>query len=83
MALPDDLPFTVELWSADFERLEETLARAAGFLTAKAAYEALVKRRPGEALMLRQGARVVRKSSLKDGHWPAFNLHGYYREAAR
>jgi hypothetical protein len=58
----DDLPFTVDLWSQNFERLEETFARAADFLTAKAAYEALVKRRPGEAIMLRQGARVVKGS---------------------
>jgi hypothetical protein len=43
----DELPFTVELWSYDFGHLEETLARAADFLTAKAAYEALVKRPAG------------------------------------
>ena len=63
MTAHDELPFTVELWSKDFERLEETFARAADFLTAKAAYEALVKRRPGEAVMVRQGARVVLKSA--------------------
>ena len=62
MAARDDLPFSVELWSEDFERLEETVARVADFLTAKAAYEALVKRRPGEPIMVRQGARVVLKS---------------------
>jgi hypothetical protein len=59
MSARDELPFT---WSSDFERLEETVARVADFLTAKAAYEALVKRRPGEAIMVRQGARVVLKS---------------------
>jgi hypothetical protein len=62
MAARDELPFTVELWSKGFEHLEETVARAADFLTAKAAYEALVKRRPGEPIMIRQGARVVLKS---------------------
>ena len=63
MPLPDDLPFTVEMWSPGYQRLEETVARVADFLTAKAAYEALVKRRPGEAIMLRQGARVVLKNA--------------------
>ena len=62
MSLPDELPLTLEVWSPGYERLEETLARVADFLTAKAAYEELVRRRPGEAIMLRQGARVVLKS---------------------
>jgi hypothetical protein len=61
MSAREDLPFTVELWSENFERLEETVARAADFLTAKAAYDALVKRWPGEPIMVRQGARVVLK----------------------
>lgn len=58
----DDLPFTVEFWSAGYGRLEETVARVADFVTARAAFEALVKRRPGEFILLRQGARVVLKS---------------------
>jgi hypothetical protein len=38
------------------------LARAADFLTAKAAFEAAVKRRPTEPIMLRDRARVVLRS---------------------
>ena len=57
----DDLPFTVELWSRGFERLEETLARAGDYLTAKGAFEAAVKRRPGQWLMVRDRTRVVMK----------------------
>lgn len=56
------LPFTVELWSSGYVRLEETVARVADFITARAAFEALVKRRPGEPILLRQEARVVLKS---------------------
>jgi hypothetical protein len=55
--------FLDELWSPGYEQLKETVARVADFLTAKAAYEALVERRPGEPIVLRQGARVVQKSS--------------------
>jgi hypothetical protein len=55
-------PSPVELWSNGFERLEVVVARTADFLTAKAAYEALVKRLPDEPIMIRQGARVVLKS---------------------
>lgn len=40
----DDLPFTVELWSSDYERLEETLARVADFLTAKSRLRSEVQR---------------------------------------
>jgi hypothetical protein len=35
---------------------------AADLLAAKAAFEAAVKRRPGEHIMLRQKARVIMKS---------------------
>jgi hypothetical protein len=59
----DELPFRVERWDEGFNRLLETLAAAGDFLTAKAAYEAAVKRRPGEPIMLRDRARVILKSS--------------------
>jgi hypothetical protein len=55
----DELPFRVELWDEGFNRLIETLAAAADYLTAKAAYEAAVKRRPCEPIMLRDRARVI------------------------
>ena len=41
----------------------ESLAAAGDYLTAKAAYEVAVKRRPGEPIMLRDWARVILKSS--------------------
>ncbi|ODS04136.1 hypothetical protein AUC71_05620 [Methyloceanibacter marginalis] len=62
MAPQHDLPFTVELWTDGYDKLLETLARASDFLTAKAAFENVTKRRPGEPIMVRQGARVILKS---------------------
>jgi hypothetical protein len=59
----DELPFRVELWDEGFNHLLETLAATGDYLTAKAAYEAAVKRRPGEPIMLRDRARVILKSS--------------------
>ena len=62
----EDLPFTIEVWSEGFQRLEETLARAGDYLTAKGAFEAAVKRRPGQWLMVRDRARVVLKYPAGD-----------------
>jgi hypothetical protein len=62
MPLHEDLPSTIELWSEGYQRLEETIARAADYLTAKAAFEAAVKRRPTEPIMLRDRARIVLRS---------------------
>jgi hypothetical protein len=56
------LPFTVERWSEGFDRLEDTIVRAGDLLSAKAVFEDLTKRLPGDWLMVRQGARVVLKS---------------------
>ena len=58
----DDLSFTVELWSAGFDKLEATLVRASDLLAARAAFESLAERRPGAAIMLRQKTHVVLKS---------------------
>jgi hypothetical protein len=58
----DDLPFKIERWSEGYARLEETIAMAADLLSAKGAFEAAVKRRPGERIMLRHKARVIQKS---------------------
>jgi hypothetical protein len=57
-----DLPFTVELWDSRFVARQCILATAADFLTTKAAYEAVVRRRPGEAILLSQGARIILRS---------------------
>jgi hypothetical protein len=41
---------------------QATVARVADFITALVAFEAPVKRRPGEPILLRQGTRAVLKS---------------------
>jgi hypothetical protein len=63
----EDLPFTVELWTEGYQRLEETLARASDFLTAKGAFEAAMKCRAGAPIMLRYRARVVMRSQAESG----------------
>jgi hypothetical protein len=46
-------------WSEGYGRREETIAIAADSFSAKAVFEAAVKRRPGEHIMVRQKARVI------------------------
>jgi hypothetical protein len=58
----DDLPFRVELWDDKDSRLEEIIALASDYATAKSAYEGAVKRRPGRLITLRQKARVIQKT---------------------
>jgi hypothetical protein len=58
----DNLPFKIERWSAGYERPEETIAMAADLVSAKGAFEAAVRRRPGEPIMLRLKARGILKS---------------------
>jgi hypothetical protein len=53
-------PFKVEVWAG--ERLVETLAVAETAMIGIAAFEAAVKERPGRAVTLRHGARVMRSS---------------------
>jgi hypothetical protein len=62
MTDPDDLPFKIERWSAGYGRPEETIAMAADLLSAKGAFEAAVKRRPGEHTLLRHKERVIQTS---------------------
>jgi hypothetical protein len=62
MTIDDDLPFKVERWTKGYGRPEETIAMAADLLSAKAAFEAAVKRRPGVPILLRQKARVILRS---------------------
>jgi hypothetical protein len=57
--MSDELPFRVELWDDGWKRRLETLATAGDFLTAKAAFEAAVRRRPGEPILLCDRARIV------------------------
>jgi hypothetical protein len=58
----DDLPFRVELWDDKDSRLEEIIALASDYATAKSAYEEAIKRRPGRLITLRQKARVIQKT---------------------
>jgi hypothetical protein len=54
-----DLPFSAELWDC---HIEEVIALAADYATARSAFEEAVKRRPGRVITLRQKARVTKKS---------------------
>jgi cytochrome c-type biogenesis protein CcmH/NrfG len=58
----EDLPFRGELWDDGWIKRLETLATAGDFLTAKAAFEAAVQRRPSEAILLCDRARIVMRS---------------------
>jgi hypothetical protein len=58
----DDLPFRVELWDDKDNRIEEVIALASDYATAKGAYEAAVKRSPGRFITLRQMTRVIQST---------------------
>jgi hypothetical protein len=58
----DELPFRIELWDQCWKKRLETLATAGDFLTARAAFEATVKRRPGDPILLCDRARIVMRS---------------------
>ena len=58
----DDLPFKVERWTTGYAKPEETIAMWADLFSARAAFDAAVKRRPGEPVLLRHKARVIQKS---------------------
>jgi hypothetical protein len=62
--MAEELPFRIELWDDGWTKRLETLARAGDFLTAKAAFEAAVKRRPGEAILLCDRARIVLRAEV-------------------
>jgi hypothetical protein len=57
-----DLPFSVELWDDRDNHIEEVIALASDYATARSAYEEAVKRRPGKLITLRQKTRVIQKS---------------------
>jgi hypothetical protein len=42
----DDLPFRVELWDDHDSHVEEVIALASDYATARGAYEEAIKRRP-------------------------------------
>ena len=54
----DDLPYRVDVWDDKDTHIEEIIALTS-HATAKTAYEATVKRRPGRFITLREKARVI------------------------
>jgi hypothetical protein len=54
----DDLPYRVDVWDDKDAHIEES-ALTSDYATAKGAYEAAVKRRPGRFVTLREKARVI------------------------
>ena len=58
----DDLPFRIELWDDKDSHIEEVIALASDYATARGAFDEAVKRRPGKLITLRQKARVIQKS---------------------
>jgi hypothetical protein len=61
----DDLPFRVELWDDKDIHIEEVIALASDYSTARGAYEEAVKRWPGRIVTLRQKTRVLADSRRK------------------
>jgi hypothetical protein len=57
----DDLPFRVELWDNKDSHIEEVIALASDYATARSAYEEAVKQ-TRQAITLRQKTRVIQKS---------------------
>ena len=51
-----------DLWDDKDTRIEEVIALASDYATAKSAYEVAVKRRPGRFITLRHGARVIQSA---------------------
>ena len=62
----DDLSFKVERWTKGYAEPEETIAMCADLISARAVFDAAVKRGPGEPLLLRHKARVIQKSLAED-----------------
>jgi hypothetical protein len=51
----DDLPFKVEQWNREGNRIESVIARAANLTVSRSAYEAACREYPKARLTLRQG----------------------------
>jgi hypothetical protein len=52
----------VELWDDKDSHIEEVIALASDYATARSAFDEAVKRRPGKLITLRQKARVIQRS---------------------
>jgi hypothetical protein len=62
MAADEDLPFKVEEWDRDGNRIERVIARAANLIVGRSAFEAARRHYPKARLTLRQGIRVIEDS---------------------
>ena len=60
-----DLPYSVELWDQNDNQVEALIALTGDHGVARAAYEEVVKRRPGRIVTLRQKTRVLADSRRK------------------
>jgi uncharacterized SAM-dependent methyltransferase len=58
----DDLDFRIEQWDPTGKSIEMLIAASADLTVARAAFDAAVKRRPGEIILLRQKTRVIAQS---------------------
>ena len=58
----DELSFRVEVWDDKDSHIEEIIALTSDYATAKSAYEAAVKRRPGRFITLRQKAQIIQST---------------------
>ena len=62
MASEDELPFKVEQWDRDGNRIERVIARADNLIVGRRAYEAACRQYPKARLTLRQGIRVIEET---------------------
>ena len=62
MGRPFDLPYSVEVWDDDDQRIEELVTLTGDYGIARDAYDEAIKRRPGRTITLRQKARVLADS---------------------
>ena len=65
MATDEDLPFKVEEWHRDGNRIERVIARAANLVVGRRAYEAACRQYPKARLTLRQGIRVIEETGAR------------------
>ena len=60
-----DVPFKIEAWSKDGQRIDRLLATATNIGIARGAYDAAVALFTGEWITLRQGERVVSETKAR------------------
>jgi hypothetical protein len=56
-----ELPFLVELWSPNRQRVDRVLGGGVTVIIAEAAFRAAVEMYPARIILLRHGARVVQE----------------------